>query len=45
MNKSNRKLSVIFIALGFFLAHLAIDVFKIGIKDGKATQQLQLSKK
>ncbi|MEO6520913.1 MAG: hypothetical protein ABIN91_04490 [Mucilaginibacter sp.] len=38
MKKQKNIVTTLIIAISVFASHLLIDIYKIGIKDGKATQ-------
>jgi len=40
MKKQKNIITTLIIAISFFASHLLIDIYKIGIKDGKATKAL-----
>ena len=44
MNKTNKRIATIAVVLSPFLYHFIIDIFKIGIKDGKATKTAMTKK-
>lgn len=40
MKKQKNIVTTLVIAISFFASHLLIDIYKIGIKDGKVTKAL-----
>jgi hypothetical protein len=44
-NGSKLKLRILMVAIGMFLGHVCMDLYKIGVKDGKATAHAMVNRK